>query len=69
MSYADINNKTVDDSAIKWECPFTGTLYDYKDTRLAGYGNPPTSPHTPDGYGREPMILKRVSTATETPQQ
>lgn len=46
-----------------WKCPLTGTVYGPNDSRLAGYGNPPSSPAAQSrlqGSGRFVMSRERI---------
>ena len=44
-----------------WECPLSGEKL--SNEQVAGYGNPPSSPFTPDGMGSCPMtpIVEELS--------
>lgn len=51
-----------------WLCQFTGELYDINDERVAGLGQPPSSPDTPPGIGRVPMTMVTVDETAGTVQ-
>lgn len=46
-----------------WYCPLTGDVYGPNDSRLAGYGNPPSSPGAQSqlkGAGAFPMMRQPI---------
>lgn len=51
-----------------WLCQFTGELYELNDERIAGLGQPPSSPDTPPGLGRVPMTMVTVDDTAGTVQ-
>jgi hypothetical protein len=60
------NQRESADMKQMWLCQFTGELYDLTDPRIAGLGQPPSSPDTPPGIGRVPMTLVSVDETTGT---